>query len=84
MNIRGDINANSQRKTNHKSCHPHYLSFILFSIYLLVAEVEDLQGHMVIHQGDLNDLEGEPQALAHNKHDHDGCQDKAALLTLPP
>ena len=49
-----------------------------------MAEVEDLQGHMVIHQGDLNDLEGEPQALANNEHDQDGCQDEAALLTPPP
>ena len=51
------------------------------SNYLLVTEEENLQGHMVIHQGDLYDLECEPQALADNEHHHNGRKDYVALFT---
>ena len=45
-----------------------------------MTEVEDLKWHMVIQEGDLHYLEGEPQALADDEHDHYGCQGEAAFL----
>lgn len=48
---------------------------------MLMTKEENLQRDMIIHQGDLNNLESKSQALTDNEHHHNGPEDYTAFLT---